>query len=83
MYTHGFCELEERRFVELDKLLLLKTRLCKHYISPMKNLHWCDYLESGYLKENLTWGMIPMTYISSVCIHYISTHVTMEQPIKT
>lgn len=49
----------------------------------MKNLHWCDYLESGYLKENLTWGMIPMTYISCVCIHYISTHVTMEQPIKT
>lgn len=24
--------------------------------------------------------MIPMTYISSVCIHYISTYVTMEQP---
>lgn len=48
---HSFCELEERRFVELDKLLLLKTRLRKHYISPMKNLHWCDYLESGYLKE--------------------------------
>lgn len=49
----------------------------------MKNLHWCDYLESGYLKENLTWGMIPMTYISSVCIFIILVHVTMEQPIKT
>lgn len=68
------CELEERRFVELDKLLLLKTRLRKHYISPMKNLHWCDYiLRIRVFKRNLTRSVIPTTYISSVCIHYIST----------
>lgn len=65
---------KEDLIVELDKLLLLKTCLRKHYISPMKNLHWCDYiLRIRVFKRNLTRSVIPTTYISSVCIHYIST----------